>query len=418
MANLGAGGTTRILLVSALESTRDEVEEALAGWGREYRLYWVSQSDLMLTRAEEVVPDAILVDDALPQANAVRVIGDLAARVPGAAILFLVDPQDVDLARRGVLAGARGFVTKPVQGADIVATLRQVLTEQRGPSGGGAPAQRQDGRVIAFCAPKGGTGRTTLAANTAVSLHSITGMPVALVDADYSAPALDVALNLSSERNILDLLPRLARLDDMSLSTALASHVSGISVLLAPPAGLPEPIQPVQIEHILVLLKRMFAWVVVDRGLPFDETTFAFLDGADAIVLSLMPDLVGVRNMRMTLDLFRERAYPQHKIWLVLNGASMKGGVPRADIEKRLRASFRQTILSDQGLATHSLNRGVPVVMSHPRSGLARGISQLAGKIAQEFRASGTTDQVIEGDPSAGLVSRMVNRRRARKSVT
>jgi len=90
----------------------------------------------------------------------------------------------------------------------------------------------------------------------------------------------------------------------------------------------------------------------------------------------------------------------------------MKGGVPRADIEKRLRVKFRQTILYDPGMAIHSLNRGVPAVMSHPRSGLARGISRLAELLAVEARENGATDEVTEGEPSAGLLGRLMRRRR------
>jgi pilus assembly protein CpaE len=402
----------RILLVSALESARDEFEQALSSWGREFRLYWVSQPGLVLVRAEETVPDVILVDDALPQANAIRLIGELTARVPGAAILLVVDAQAVDLARRAVLAGARGFVTKPVQPADLVSTLRQVLVTRRSAVETG-PVDRLDGRVVAVCSPKGGTGRTTIAVNTAVSLHNITGEPVVLVDADYSAPALDVALNLPSERSILDLLPRLARLDDVSLSTALASHVSGVSVLLAPPEGLWDPIQPVQVEHILVLLKRMFAWVVVDRGLPFDDTAYAFLDGADTVILSLLPELVGVRNVRTTLALFRDRAYSQHKVWLVLNGASIRGGVPKADIERRLQARFKQAIASDPVLAINSLNRGVPVVMSHPRSAMARGISQLAKRLVEDLRESQVEFEAEVTEQRSSLLGRALRPKRA-----
>jgi hypothetical protein len=92
-----------------------------------------------------------------------------------------------------------------------------------------------NGRIIVFCAPKGGTGRTTMAINTAVSLRKATRMPVVLVDADYAAPALDVALNLQGELNITELLPRMSQLDKSLVAGVLAVHVSGIHVLLAPP---------------------------------------------------------------------------------------------------------------------------------------------------------------------------------------
>ena len=74
-------------------------------------------------------------------------------------------------------------------------------------------------------------------------------------------------------------------------------------VLLAPPpADLTHPISLPQVQQVLVWLKRMFPWVIVDLGLPLDETAFAFLDGADRIVMSVLPEMVGLRNTRLMLD--------------------------------------------------------------------------------------------------------------------
>ena len=62
----------------------------------------------------------------------------------------------------------------------------------------------------------------------------------------------------------------------------LATHATGLQVLLAPPpADLSRPISLPQVQHILVLLKRMFPWVIVDLGLPLNETAFGSLDTAD-----------------------------------------------------------------------------------------------------------------------------------------
>jgi len=219
-----------------------------------------------------------------------------------------------------------------------------------------------------------------------VSLHAIDRKSVVLVDADFAAPALDVALNLYQERNISDLLPRLSRLDEDLVSSVLASHVSGIRILLAPPPGdLSSPITLPQVQQVLARLKRMFPWVVVDLGLPLDETAFAFLDGADRIVMTVLPEMVGLRNTRLMLDQLHERGYPADKVWLVLNRATVPGGISAKDIGDRLRVQVRHKIPDDQPLATHSVNRGVPMVMSHRRSAVARAIRQLARMLADDL---------------------------------
>jgi pilus assembly protein CpaE len=410
LASLITGETLRVLLVSAREEARDEVGQALAGRAGDHRLYWVSQPDLAATRAEDLLPHVILVDEALGNANPGALIGQLAGRLPRSAVLALVSAGNLDLAQRAVLAGARGFVTRPLQQDDFLTALRQVLAQRKG-----APVQAEEGpasgKIVAFCAPKGGTGRTTLTINTTISLQRITGQPAVLVDADFSAPALDVALNLPAARNIGDLLPKVARLDQDAVASVLAKHASGVRVLLAPPsADLANPIRPQQVQQVLVWLKRMFGWVVVDLGLPMDETAFAFLDGADRIVMTVLPEMVGLRNTRLMLDQFRQRGYPEEKTWLVLNRAAMKAGVSVADIEERLRVKVRYRIPDDQPLATHSINRGVPIVMSHPKSAVARAVNGFARDLAGGLRTQAPDTQ--EAKAAGGLLGRLRGRAR------
>jgi len=248
------------------------------------------------------------------------------------------------------------------------------------------PDMRSAGRIVAFCAPKGGTGRTTLALNTALSLQTQTKQPAVMVDADYAAPALDVALNLDRSRTIDDLLDRLHSLDDELLRGVLASHASGLQVLLAPPPeATAKHISVPDADAILGQLERMFGWVVVDLGLPLNETAFGFLEGADRVIVTVLPEMVGLRNTRLLLDRLLERGLGQERVWLVLNCATLRGGIGQADIERRLRVPVRHRIPADQPLVTHSINRGVPLVLSHRRSAVARAIRGLGRKLAEEL---------------------------------
>ena len=414
MANLiSSGETARILLVSTAEAMRDEVGEALTGRAGDYRLYWVSHAELAAGRVTDLLPHVILVDDALGGTTPSILIGQLSARMPGAAILALLDPGAIGEAREAVLAGARSFFIKPLKPDEFVATLHQVLGTGRAPvPGTGAAGETVNGRIIVFCAPKGGTGRTTMAINTSASLHKATRMPVVLVDADYAAPALDVALNLQGERTIIELLPRMSQLDADLVSGVLAEHVSGLHVLLAPPpADLSKPISLPQVQQVLSVLKRMYPWVIVDLGLPLDETSFAFLDGADRIIMSVLPEMIGLRNTRLMLDQLHERGYPDEKIWLVLNRAGLRAGVSPSDIETRLHVRIKHTVPDDQPLATLTVNRGVPVVLSHGRSALARAYHKLAVALAQEMPEGALPASEAEARaPKPGLLANLLRR--------
>lgn len=406
------GEPLRVLLISTDERTRDEVAEALTAGTADHRLYWVSQASNALSRAQDVVPHLVLVDHGLEGEDELAIIRQLVRSVPTAAVLALVEWDAMTRASQAVLAGARGFVMKPLQTSDLLTAIKQVMVK---PVAAGEPEERARevrGRAVVFCAPKGGTGRTTLALNTAIALHQRTREPVALVDADYAAPALDVALNLPADRTINDLLPRLSQLDDDLVSGVMVSHVSGVQVLLAPPPeGVASPIPLQQVQQIMVALKRIYPWVLVDLGLPMDETAYAFLDDADRIVMSVLPEMVGLRNTRLMLSQLHGRGYPDERVWLVLNRSSLPGGVSRKSIEERLGVDIRNEIPDDQALATHAVNRGVPIMMGGTRGAVAKAMAKLAEELVRDLRPRALRSEEAGADEGGSLLRRLIPRR-------
>jgi pilus assembly protein CpaE len=342
-------------------------------------------------------------------------VEQLVSHIPDAAVLVLVDAQNMAAARTAVLVGARGFLLKPLRVDELSSTLQQVMKRPAVASSGVADTYPEEGQIIVFCAPKGGTGRTTLALNTAISLYQLTGDSVVLVDADFAAPALDVALNLQHERDITALLPRLSQLDEEVIDNVLADHVSGVRVLLAPPPeALESPISLPQVQMVLAKLKKMFTWVIVDLGLPMDETAFAFLDGADRIVLNVLPEMIGLRNTRLMLNQMITRGYAAERIWVVLNRVTIKGGISPADIERRLQIQIADRIPDDQALVTYSVNRGVPLVLSHRNSALARAFRDFATHILAEM---GHNKAVLDEAEDAGFFQRLLRKRSQRLSL-
>jgi pilus assembly protein CpaE len=407
--------TLRALLVSASETTRDNLTNSLEQLGVAHTLFWVAQPDLTLTRAQDVFPHIIFVDDALNGSSVERLVEQLVSHIPDAAVLVLVDAQNMAAARTAVLVGARGFLLKPLRVDELSSTLQQVMKRPAVASSGVADTYPEEGQIIVFCAPKGGTGRTTLALNTAISLYQLTGDSVVLVDADFAAPALDVALNLQHERDITALLPRLSQLDEEVIDNVLADHVSGVRVLLAPPPeALESPISLPQVQMVLAKLKKMFTWVIVDLGLPMDETAFAFLDGADRIVLNVLPEMIGLRNTRLMLNQMITRGYAAERIWVVLNRVTIKGGISPADIERRLQIQIADRIPDDQALVTYSVNRGVPLVLSHRNSALARAFRDFATHILAEM---GHNKAVLDEAEDAGFFQRLLRKRSQRLSL-
>jgi pilus assembly protein CpaE len=396
------------LLIAERESLREQIGAILAQFAGDHRLFWVAQAEVAAKRAEDLLPHLVLVDDDLTGIPAPQVIRQLSAAMPAAVTLVMVEDTAMGVARQAVLNGARGFVVKPLIADDFWSTIYQLLVQNQTtvnePSHDNAP-----GHVIVFVGPKGGTGRTMIATNTAIALRKETGKPLVLVDADYNAPALDVALNLEGDNDISMLLARISRLDRELISSVLVKHSSGIEVLLAPPPtyGALDLSLP-QVEQIVSNLRSMFDWVVIDLGVMPDESGYAFLDNADYIVVTVLPELVCLRNTRLMLDQLHARGYNDNKVRLVLNRAGIAGGVGQGDIEERLHVRIHHTVPDDQPLVSLSVNRGVPLILSHNRSAVARSLQTLAQRFAGETSAKAKA--VVKPAARSGLFGRVFHR--------
>jgi pilus assembly protein CpaE len=396
-----SGQTIRVLLISTSESTHDEVAGIFSQRSRDYHLYWVAQPEVAQARAQDLVPHVIIVDDEVEGSTSVSLIANLTKRFPTAALVALVSPGSVSKANQAVLAGARGFLVKPLQADELMATMRNVLAQGQIASSTSTTTKDTAGKIVAVCAPKGGTGRTTTVINIGYWLMQLTKSPVVLLDTDYAAPAIDVALNLQSERSLIDLLPRINRLDKELIESVLETHSSGLKMLLAPSPSLwDQEISLPHVQQILGQMQRIFGWVVIDMGLQLSEMSFAFLDSADQILVTVLPEMVGLRNATWMIDQMRSRGYPDERVWLVINRSTLRGGISREDIEQHLHLNVKYTVPDDQNLATYAINRGIPYSISHPKSAVAKAIRGLAELIVSNSQSPVTEPELREKTPA------------------
>jgi len=78
-------------------------------------------------KAEELLPDLILLDVGLPKANGIEAAKQIRARAPKSAILFFSDSSDPDVVTAALNAGGSGYVLKAAAGKDLIAGTKAVL---------------------------------------------------------------------------------------------------------------------------------------------------------------------------------------------------------------------------------------------------------------------------------------------------
>lgn len=258
-------------------------------------------------------------------------------------VIVYSEQQDNDLFMRSVRAGAREFLSLPLEPAALEEALDRVAERTRL-----APVLKKKtaGKSFVFLGAKGGAGVTTIACNFAVDLARETTDRVLLIDLDL--PLGDAALNLGlqGDQSTISALEQSDRLDPTFLSHLLVRHESGLSVLGAPGRFVRHKIVPTAIDRLLAVASHEFDYVVIDAGSHFDWTRTQLFESASRIYLVTQ---VGIPELRNSNRMITE-GIPQFvdKMEVVLNRHAPKVfGMVDSAIEKTLTKAPQWKIPSD-----------------------------------------------------------------------
>lgn len=312
-------------------------------------------------------------------------------------IVVLAAPADVpgEVLRAAIRSGLDDVVEAPLTIAAVTEALKSAeRTHRRRVEA--APEPRKplnEGRVITVMAAKGGSGKTVFASNVAMLLARW-GSPerVVIADADLQFGDVALVLQVDPKHTVVNAAKEGERLDSQFLETVLATHSSGMRVLAAPlePAFADE-VPTMTYTKILGMLREMFDYVVVDTAPSLDERLLAILDKSDVVLFVVDMDLPSVKNAKLALETLRILNYPANKIRLVLNRSNSKARLDVDEIERSLRLPISASVPSD-GLLPASINEGIPIVESHPKSKPAKAFEDVT-RIVMESRQAAPESQ-------------------------
>ncbi len=403
----GDGDVITIMLVDDIPETRENIKKLLAfepdfkvvgsfGNGRE-----------AVTMAKEMRPDIIIMDINMPDMDGIQATSEITKAVPTAAVVMMSVQNDPDYLRKAMLAGARNFLTKPIDTDELYNTIRTVyarnkpIAEQyRILEDGHAldmrrvahlnVGEKRGGHIIVVYSPQGGAGTTTIATNLASGLMK-KGIKVLLVDADTQFGDVGVFLKLQAQSTLADLVSQVDDVDVEFFDNSLATHESGLKVLLGP--SRPEyaddvEANPAALASILDKVSHQYDFIVVDTSSHLSEMVIALMDLAAKIVLVATPTLSGVKNAKFVLELFDKLNYSANKTMFILNRtederARQRLTIPSEIIEKHLKHPIQGKIPADERTVMSALNRGVPVIASQRERNRSpiREMIELADKI-------------------------------------
>jgi pilus assembly protein CpaE len=336
---------------------------------------------------ERVAPGTPLVLVAGPSFAGAESLGDVArlgrSRV-STTVVLVVDELTTDVLQQALRAGIADVI--PVSDAGQLREAVERAAEQLNvvappalltpvPE---APAVER-GRIVTVFSTKGGAGKSFVATNLAALLAKRNAKPVVLVDADLQFGDVAVMLGMAPATTIIDAVNQIDRLDESLVRSLLIKHEpSGLYVLAAPvEPAFADAVSLPHMKRILEVLASFCSHVVIDTPASFNDIVLGVLEQADDIVLMAGMDIPHIKNTKIGLQTLRLLHIPAAKVKLTLNRANSKVKLDIADVERTLQMKADCLLPSDIAVP-QSINKGVPIVLDAPRSGVARNLERLA----------------------------------------
>ena len=313
-----------------------------------------SGRDSSLRKIEEACALVALVD--IPghdPSAAIRTMELIHTQMPAVAVLAVGDASKPQIILSAMRAGVREFMERPTSIDRMLETFTRLSSEHRK-----APKVAQLGKVFTFLNAKGGSGSTTVAVNTALSLQK-QGGNVAIVDL---APIGHAALHLNQKPSftIQDALQNVAQLDQSLLDAYMLRCVDGVHLL----AGADEPVlearSTTDYARLIDVLIAHYAWVVVDASSRLDAVTRSVCDLSELVLLVTQTDITSLWSASRVQN-FLDKSTSGIQVGVVLNRFRKISGFGDSDIEHTVHAPVVWKIPNQYATVSVGIDRGSPV---------------------------------------------------------
>jgi pilus assembly protein CpaE len=334
-------------------------------------------------RAAALRPDVVLMHVEEPIVPALRTAQALAdASNAGLAIISSAD--DLETVRRVMNAGAHDFATLPLSDEELRDSARRAASAAGrrmavGASGGGNTPTKSSARVITLASARGGTGKSTIAANLAIELARSTQAGVVVVDLDLLFGSVAMMLDTLPELGIQEWKRDRAKNPSGAVSPYLTETRAGVRLLAAPTDPDSDlEITPVDVADLVTDLASTYDYVVIDTAAGYSEVTGAALERATLPILVSTPEIGSLRAARYVVHQLQTHGNVVERMALLINYARHYATVHElpADPGLDVRWEVRHDLQVLRAAAA-----GVPVSMHKAGAMFPRALREIAASL-------------------------------------
>jgi pilus assembly protein CpaE len=326
--------------------------------------------------------DVLVVACAEQSDEALSLVEWWAVHRPKRPVVVLSHASRNGLLRRAFSAGADDLIVIDPESqfssetsGELIFALQKAVARRSGVSENGNG--NGPGTMICVLGPKGGIGKTLTSCNLGLALTE-SGKRVVLVDLDLQFGDLALSLGLTPGVTVHDLATAGGSLDAGKVESYLATHPSGMRVLMAPTR--PDQAAGIGIDFLrdtYHVLRAAFDYVIVDTPPGFTPEVIASIDASSSVCMVGMLDALSLKNTKLGLETLELMGYRTDRVRLVLNRADSSVGITHNDVLSILGRPPDVLVPSHRDI-TRSVNEGTPVVLAHKRSEAAKAFQALA----------------------------------------
>ncbi len=361
----------RTIIVDSNEAMRKELSSALSGLDLVWLEAEYSDYEDVAQQFEGIPPDVVLVGIDADTDHALALIAELSRDHSACGICAVSRSSDGQLILRAIRAGAKEFLTLPIQGVDLATTLRTLA------GANGDKSKRPRGsNMIAVAGTTGGVGSTSVAVNLASILAASQDRSVALVDLDLALGDADVFLDTIHDYTLADLTQNVTRLDLDFLRRSLARHRSGL-YLLPRPVELDDAalVTTDSLRRVYALLKASFSHVVVDLSKSYNQLDLTTLECCNTALLVAQLELPCLRNVVRLTKSFRSFEGVNEKVKIVVNrNMPNEGTIRTKKAQEIVGQEFFWHLPNDYRVMVEVANNGVPLIEHAPRAEITQSL--------------------------------------------
>ncbi len=315
----------------------------------------------------------------------------------GPAVFALLSDQSPSLMKLALRMGADEVLFLPLRAGDTTRALLKVSETRR------RTEKRGGGVVCSVVSLAGGSGVTTLSINLALALRYGLKRTVALVDLDFQAATLAVAMDMETVHTIMALSASEKTIDSIQIEAALTQHSSGVYVLSAPEhVEDSEVVSDKTVDVVIGLLRQMFDFVVIDCGHSVNENAVAAWERSEHILYPVTQSITSTRCAWRFMEVFKRLRIHGAQPQFVLNHYRPNYSISPEQITETLARSMYAKIPRDEKAMEKVELLGKDLWQVAATAPITRSFEELAKKI-------GVPAQAAEREPTGGRISRLVS---------